>query len=190
MVYTNNSTVNMVKDLSNQVPSLGIYRTLSIYRYGYPGTEFSPLEANTNYDKGIFTPNNLIEFGYMSIMEFALYAFFPALLVTGKWSLLNVVLSFIYALRSIFFCSAVYFCLIQYKRKVYSPIMLLVLYFSLGYVFALGTISYGTAMRHNLITDWIIILLGTPLLHNFFYGLYMRTSWKNYSYKMLRRVSA
>jgi len=41
---------------------------------------------------------------------------------------------------------------------------LLVVFFSLAFLWAMGTTNYGTAMRHNLTHYWIIVLLGWPVL--------------------------
>lgn len=187
----NHSVVHMSKDLVQRSLSSGIYETLTAYRYGnaykMTPTELATLlGANTNYDKVAVVPQNLVQFGYMSLREYAYYAFLPAVLVTGKWSFLNLILSFIYITRFIFFCSAIYFGVIQYRLKVSSPVILLILYFLVSYVFALGTISYGTAMRHNMMTDWILLLLGTPLLYKFFHNLFEKSVLRRTQFKMLQ----
>jgi len=40
--------------------------------------------------------------------------------------------------------------------------VLLLLYFVNSFLWGLGTINYGTAIRHHLVPFWIIVLLGTP----------------------------
>jgi len=47
-------------------------------------------------------------------------------------------------------------------KKAYG--LLLALYFSMAFMWALGTSNYGTAIRHNLVHYWIIVLLGVPAL--------------------------
>lgn len=44
------------------------------------------------------------------------------------------------------------------------PRLLLILYFSMSVLWAMGTINYGTAMRHHIIPYWILIVLGLPPL--------------------------
>jgi len=44
------------------------------------------------------------------------------------------------------------------QRRLYS--LLLFIYFSVTLVFAVGTANYGTAMRHNLVSYWLIVLVG------------------------------
>lgn len=42
--------------------------------------------------------------------------------------------------------------------------LMLVLFFSMSFLWSLGTTNYGTAMRHNLLAWWIISIAGTPML--------------------------
>ncbi|HPK87591.1 MAG TPA: hypothetical protein PK267_06170 [Atribacterota bacterium] len=58
------------------------------------------------------------------------------------------------------------------KRSIWS--MLLFIYFSMAFLWAMGTINYGQAIRHHLITNWLIIILSLPGLINFFVGNYRR----------------
>lgn len=43
-------------------------------------------------------------------------------------------------------------------------ILLLVVYFSMAFLWAAGTTNYGTATRHHMIHQWILLLLGVPAL--------------------------
>lgn len=54
-------------------------------------------------------------------------------------------------------------------REAQGPVrglfgLLLVLYFSMGVLWALGTLNYGTAIRHHMVHYWIIVLIGGPRL--------------------------
>ena len=42
--------------------------------------------------------------------------------------------------------------------------LLLILYFSMTLMWALGTTNYGTATRHHMLTWWIIVIVGVPPL--------------------------
>lgn len=42
--------------------------------------------------------------------------------------------------------------------------LLMVVYFSMAFLWAAGTTNYGTATRHHMIHQWIILLLGVPAL--------------------------
>jgi hypothetical protein len=42
--------------------------------------------------------------------------------------------------------------------------LMLILFFSMTFLWSVGTSNYGTAMRHNLLSWWILSIAGTPLL--------------------------
>ena len=42
--------------------------------------------------------------------------------------------------------------------------LMLILYFSITFMWALGTTNYGTAMRHHMLSWWIIVIIGIPPL--------------------------
>jgi hypothetical protein len=44
------------------------------------------------------------------------------------------------------------------KRCIWG--LLLVIYFSMTFLWAMGTVNYGTSIRHHLLANWIIVLLG------------------------------
>lgn len=44
------------------------------------------------------------------------------------------------------------------------PRFLLILYFSMSVLWAMGTINYGAAIRHHIVPFWILIVLGAPPL--------------------------
>jgi hypothetical protein len=64
------------------------------------------------------------------------------------------------------------------KRRVLG--FMLILFLSMSFMFALGTTSYGTAIRHNMLSWWILAVTGTPLLierlHNFLQYFSIRRS--------------
>jgi len=45
--------------------------------------------------------------------------------------------------------------------------LLLVIYFSMTFLWAMGTVNYGTSIRHHILTNWIIIILGGSGLIDF-----------------------
>lgn len=49
-------------------------------------------------------------------------------------------------------------------RPAGIPRFLLILYFSMSVLWSLGTINYGTAIRHHIVPFWILIALGLPPL--------------------------
>jgi len=42
--------------------------------------------------------------------------------------------------------------------------LLLILFFTMSFIWAMGTTNYGTAIRHNMVSWWILAITGTPLL--------------------------
>lgn len=52
--------------------------------------------------------------------------------------------------------------------------LLIALYFSMSVLWALGTINYGTAIRHHLVAVWIPVLLGVPPFLDALDGLLFR----------------
>lgn len=53
----------------------------------------------------------------------------------------------------------------QARRNRFWPVLILMgLFFSMTFMWALGTTNYGQAIRHHLLSNWIIIIVGGPLL--------------------------
>jgi hypothetical protein len=48
------------------------------------------------------------------------------------------------------------------KRQLLG--LMLVLYFSISFMWSMGTTNYGTAIRHNLLSWWILAIVGIPSL--------------------------
>jgi hypothetical protein len=44
------------------------------------------------------------------------------------------------------------------QRRIWG--LFLVIYFSMTFLWAIGTVNYGTSIRHHVLTNWIIIILG------------------------------
>lgn len=51
------------------------------------------------------------------------------------------------------------------QRSIWG--LLLIIYFSMTLLWSTGTVNYGTSIRHHLLTNWIIVLLGGPGLIKF-----------------------
>lgn len=51
------------------------------------------------------------------------------------------------------------------QRRIWG--LLLVIYFSMTFLWAMGTANYGTSIRHYILTNLIIIILGGPVLIDF-----------------------
>lgn len=42
--------------------------------------------------------------------------------------------------------------------------LMLILFFSMTFLWAIGTTNYGTAIRHNMLSWWVLVITGLPLL--------------------------
>jgi len=51
------------------------------------------------------------------------------------------------------------------KRRTWE--LLLIIYFSMTFLWAMGTVNYGTSIRHHLLSNWIIVILGGSGLIDF-----------------------
>jgi hypothetical protein len=58
------------------------------------------------------------------------------------------------------------------KRRTWG--LFLIIYFSMTFLWAMGTVNYGTSIRHHLLTNWIIIITGGSRLIEFLSQQYRR----------------
>jgi len=42
--------------------------------------------------------------------------------------------------------------------------LMLILFFTMSFIWSMGTTNYGTAIRHNMVSWWVLAITGTPLL--------------------------
>lgn len=49
-------------------------------------------------------------------------------------------------------------------RAAKSFVLLMVVYLSLTFLWSVGTTNYGQAIRHHVLTNWILVLLGLPCI--------------------------
>ena len=72
------------------------------------------------------------------------------------------------ATESILRMILIYFSVKQWRKAYGSERrllgLMLTLYFSMTFMWALGTTNYGTAMRHHMLSWWIIVIIGVPPL--------------------------
>lgn len=58
------------------------------------------------------------------------------------------------------------------KRRTWR--LFLIIYFSMTFLWAMGTVNYGTSIRHHLLTNWIIVITGGSRLIEFLSQQYRR----------------
>jgi hypothetical protein len=119
------------------------------------------VQARTNYDVRLDT-SSPAAFAMSAARVFIYYLFSPfPWQVRGPADVLGaseVILRFLllaFALRELWRSEGA-------ERRTRA--FLLVAYFSLAGLWSLGTVNYGTAYRHHVTTNWLLILLGGPQL--------------------------
>ena len=97
---------------------------------------------------------------YFMLYMYYLFAPFP-------WQISNV-LDFCASMESISRMVLIYFSCKHWRRSygVQRRLLglMLIIFFGMSFMWALGTTNYGTAMRHNLLSWWILAIIGVPLL--------------------------
>ena len=83
------------------------------------------------------------------------------------WQIKNV-LDVFGAMESILRMTLIYFS-VKHWRNAYGAQrkllgLMLILYFSMSFMWAVGTTNYGTAVRHHMLSWWILVIAGSPLL--------------------------
>ncbi len=72
------------------------------------------------------------------------------------------------ALESYFRLLLIFACVYSWRRSMgirrQMSLFMLTLYLSMSFMWGLGTVNWGTAMRHHVVGTWIIVLLGLPPL--------------------------
>lgn len=58
------------------------------------------------------------------------------------------------------------------KRRTWG--LFLIIYFSMTFLWTMGTVNYGTSIRHHLLTNWIIVIAGGSRLIEFLSQQYRR----------------
>ncbi|MDA8560538.1 hypothetical protein N9L33_01920 [Nitrospinae bacterium] len=99
---------------------------------------------------------------YTSCKVYVHYLFAPF-----PWQVKNALDAYA-AMESILRLTLIYFS-VKHWRKAYGVQrrllgLMLILFFSMTFMWAMGTTNYGTAIRHHMLSWWILIIAGTPLL--------------------------
>ena len=99
---------------------------------------------------------------YSSLKMYMYYLFAPF-----PWQVMNIV--DIYAACESFMRMTLIWFSLKHWHNAYGVnkrtiSLLFILYFSMTIMWATGTTNYGTAIRHHMLTWWILALLGIPFL--------------------------
>jgi hypothetical protein len=97
------------------------------------------------------------------LVNYFYYLFYPFIWsASGTTSLLAGCLSMIRVFLFIGSCRSITVLSKYDFLKAKSMKLLLVNALVFSFLFSIGTSNYGTSMRHNLLSDWVFILLGVP----------------------------
>jgi len=107
--------------------------------------------------------SSLFAIVYSSFLIYVHYLFSPFI-----WQVSNI--SDIYAyVESILYVILIYYSI---KRRMIDKgknkqllNMMLLLFFTMTFMWALGTTNYGTGMRHKMLSWWILVITGVPLFY-------------------------
>ncbi len=124
------------------------------------GISLTPM-ARTSYDISL-DPSSPFMLILSSIKMYSLYLF-----AGFSWRVDNYIDAYAAAeaiLRMTLICFSVlgWWKAVGLQKRLLG--LMLVLYISMTLLWALGTTNYGTAMRHHMLTWWIIVILGVPPL--------------------------
>lgn len=120
--------------------------------------------ARANYDIMLDT-SSAITLVRSTLLMFVYYLFAPFPWQATNW------LDVYGAAESLLRFALIFFSILFWsrtegiQRRIWG--LLLVIYFSMTFLWAMGTVNYGTSIRHHVLTNWIIIILGGPVLINF-----------------------
>jgi len=108
---------------------------------------------------------------YSSFKMYMYYLFAPF-----PWHVTKIVDVYA-ACESFMRMTLIYFAL-KHWRNAYGVTkravsLLLILYFIMTIMWAVGTTNYGTALRHHMLTWWILVLFGIPLLIEKIHGIWL-----------------
>jgi hypothetical protein len=99
---------------------------------------------------------------YSSFSIYLHYLFAPFPWHIRSW--LDIFAFFESILRLLLVCYSVKSWLNAIGNKKRLIGLMLILYFSMTFMWSMGTTNYGTAIRHHMISGWILVILGLPLL--------------------------
>jgi hypothetical protein len=139
------SAVAMLKDMD-------VFEAIQVYRDRTPTTR-------ATYDVTIDL-SSIFTIVYSSFLMFGNYLFAPV-----PWRIENI-LDLYASIETILRMVLIYYS-VKHWNKAYGQQrrllgLMLILFFSMSFMWAMGTTNYGTAMRHNLLTWWILFIAGLP----------------------------
>jgi hypothetical protein len=131
---------------------MNIFDAIQYYRDHSPITRAS---YNIHLD-----PSSLFTIIYSGFLMYGNYLFTPL-----PWRIENI-LDFYACIEAILRIVLIYFSVKHWRNSYGSQKrlfgLMLILFFSHSFMWAMGTTNYGTAIRHNLLSWWILVIVGLP----------------------------
>jgi hypothetical protein len=146
---------SLVGSFNNDVQNLG--QLISGWREMLLRDHLGRANYEAPFDSSSFL---MIIFSFLKMISYYLFAPFP-------WMVRNS-MDIGGLLESMLRMTLIYFSVKDWckacgeKRRLLG--LMLILYFSISFLWAVGTTNYGTAMRHNMMAWWIIVITGVPPL--------------------------
>lgn len=141
---------------------MGIVDAVKSYRTGGMS-----IYARTNYAVAL-DASSWSSLASSTILIFLYYMFAPF-----PWQIENF-MDLYAAIESLLRLCLIIFAIIAWRRAAgvqrRTFTLLLVLYFSMEFLWSVGTMNYGTAMRHHIVGYWLIVIMGGPGLISFITG--------------------
>ena len=134
-------------------------------RYRERLTKATSAYARANYGMPL-DASSLLNLIKSSSLIYLYYLFMPFPWQISNW--LDVYGSFEAIMRFILIIFSILLWVREKNKKnryIYS--LLLFIYVSMTFLWSMGSINYGQAIRHHLLTNWIIITLGTYSIVDF-----------------------
>ena len=119
--------------------------------------EVSAPDARANYGILLDT-SSVIVLIRSTLLMFVYYLFAPFPWQVTNWLDLYGVAESLLRFLLITFSIISWYRADGIQRRIWG--LLLVIYFSMTFLWAMGTVNYGTSIRHHILTNWIIIILG------------------------------
>jgi len=121
-------------------------------------------DARANYGIMLDT-SSVITLIRSTLLMFIYYLFAPFPWQATNWLDVYGAAESLLRFALIFFSILFWFRAEGIQRRIWG--LFLVIYFSMTFLWATGTVNYGTSIRHHVLTNWIIIILGGPVLIDF-----------------------
>jgi hypothetical protein len=131
---------------------MDVFEAIQGYRDGMP-------TSRATYDVTIDL-NSIFTIVYSSLLMYGNYLFAPV-----PWRIQNI-LDFYASIEAVLRIVLIYFSVKHWHNSYGSQKrlfgLMLILFFSNSFMWAMGTTNYGTAIRHNLLSWWILVIVGLP----------------------------